>query len=302
MHQLLVPLDGSERAERALDFALSLAQKGVAAGAKSTVMLLRAPTLDLQEIFLPSMVEHDAQWQEADAAELASLYLQRIRQKYDYLGLPIETVVREGDPAGHIVDLAAEAGVDLIVMAPRGVSGLSRWVFGSVTERVLREAPCPVLVAHESPPFEAVIVTLDGSALAEAALPAGLALARVVGCPITLLRVEPAAGDAGGAIAWEEAGGAAEMAGSDPVAAAAAYLDGVARGLDAGETPIRRVLLFGPAADRIIEYVEGKGPRLLAMATHGRTGLSRWVYGSVTEKVMRGTERPLLIVRPRPAK
>jgi nucleotide-binding universal stress UspA family protein len=296
--KILVPLDGSARAEDALAFALALAQK-----AGSELLLLRVPDPDLQDALVPAILEQDAQWQEADASNLAILYLDRLIQKYAHLELALEAIVQEGDAASVILDLAAAEAVDLVVMAPRGLSGLSRWVFGSVTERVLRRAACPVLVARVPEPSPALVVTLDGSAVAEQALPVALALAELHSCPITLLRVEPPNGyealTATGYV-WEDADDPkTELLQTAGYAPSVEYLDRVATEIGPKDQIVQRALLLGSPAERILDYAERMSSGLLVMASHGRTGLQRWVYGSVTEKVLHGTDRSLVVVRSR---
>ncbi len=299
--KILVPLDGSELAERALPLAVKLAAQG-----GSRLILLRVPVFDLPESLLPPVVERqDARWREytpEDAVHAATAYLERIAARLTEQGSQVETRVVEGDPAGIILDLAEMEQISLIVMSPRGITGLARWVFGSVTERVLRQAPCPVLVSRASGDVRRVFITLDGSPLAEHAIEPGLNVAQRLGCPVTLLRVEPRVANnlieemvIGLALANE---GAVEQLTDVALANAALYLNDVVERYEQPGRTLQKSLLVGGAAEQIVESVEQVSDSLIVMASHGRTGLQRWVYGSVTDKVMHSTEASLLIVRP----
>lgn len=298
--KILVPLDGSELAERALPLAAKLA-----AQRDGRLVLLRVPVFDMPESLLPPVVERqDAHWREytaEDAVHAATDYLERIAARLVEQGNQVETRVVEGDPAGIIVDLAEMEQISLIVMSPRGITGLSRWVFGSVTERVLRQAPCPVLVSRATADVRRVFITLDGSSLAEHAIEPGLDVAQRLGCPVTLLRVEPpVANNLIEEMVIELA--LADNAGVEQLtdvalANAALYLNDVAERYAQPGRTLQKSLLAGGAAERIVEVVGQVADSLIVMASHGRTGLQRWVYGSVTEKVMRSTEASLLIIR-----
>ncbi len=80
------------------------------------------------------------------------------------------------------------------------------------------------------------------------------------------------------------------------------YLEGVAKRLQSGALKIHTVVRFGQPAEEILQYAEEIGADLIALCTHGRSGLSRWVYGSVADKVLRGANCPVLLVRVRPPK
>ncbi len=175
-------------------------------------------------------------------------------------------------------------------MTSHGRTGLSRWVIGSVAERVLEGGPCPVLLLRDGQPKtdvpQRILVTLDGSGLSEMALDPALALAKRLGASITLLRVWPH--------------GAADSLSdtSDP------YLDDVMARYANWNVPLTAATVeaVGSGAANtalaILNYANNEAVDLIAMSTHGRSGLQRWVYGSVTEKVLRGTDGALLVVRP----
>lgn len=294
-HKILVPLDSSELAERALEPALALAQQG-----DSEIILLMVPALE--KMLVPAPVGYGflmpEQFTELSCIE-ARNYLQTVSQNWASPGVNISVKVVEGDEAGVIVDTATAEGVDLIVMSTHGRTGLSRWVLGSVTERVLHSTICPVLVIRSADPLSRILITLDGSELAEKALQPGLEVARRLDSHVTLLRVVPD-------IDYDPA----DMA----------YLDEIERGLgdsvqDAVEEEVERYLggvirqyapdlkvhtrlWIGSPAQSILDYADLHDINLIVMATHGRTGLRRWVYGGITEKVLRSSNSSMLVVRP----
>jgi nucleotide-binding universal stress UspA family protein len=208
--------------------------------------------------------------------------------------------VISGDIASTIVDLAIAENVDLITMTTHGYSGITRWMLGSVTERVLRHAPCPVLVVRcEGLPKNAVI-TLDGSELSESALSPGLALARLIGADVTLLFVDQTKklGDLELNLLDAAGAGLGQQIALENDDSSSQYLRRIVEKYQSPSQEINSVLLGGPPAAAILDYVEREPVDLLIMATHGHTGLRRWVYGSVTEKCLHNTACAMLIVRP----
>jgi nucleotide-binding universal stress UspA family protein len=287
-NRILVPLDGSPLSERALPPALALARQP-----DTDVILARVPaTAGSQEPPTGRSLEV--------ARREIRHYLDDLRQAQSP-DVKLTTLMPEGDIASAIVDTAAAEQIDLIVMSTHGHSSLTRWVLGSVTERVLRNAPCPVLAVRApatgaSVLFPKIVITLDGSELSERALAPGLELAQRLNADVTLLRCVPNV-DIDGALDEVERG-LSRRRQQDLIDDAAAYL--AARSVSYAQSglEIKTEVRVGPAADNIYEFVEAYGTDLIVMATHGRTGLQRWVYGSVTEKVLHSVNTSLLVFRP----
>lgn len=295
--KVLVPLDGSELAEGSLDPALAIIHRP---GGK--VILLNVP------VYRPVMVPGTAgyglvlpeQTFDLQNRDEIGIYLEEVRQARQGPDFSITIEVLEGDVAGNIVDLALEKGVDLIVMTTHGYSGFTRWMLGSITERVLRNAPCPVLVVRCADALKHVVITLDGSRLAEQALEPGLEVARQLGGRVTLLRV-----DDGGGLSTVDKGmldiahhGLSQQIDPETGGDAVHYLENVAGRYRTPSLEIDTAVVTGSPAQGILEYVEANQVDLIVMATHGRTGIRRWVYGSVTEKCLHNTACAMLIVRP----
>ena len=287
--RILVPLDGSDVAKQALPHAVSIAQRN-----NASILLLRVvPLSSYAALSDPNMVldggtgataydyEMVRELQE-QGHETAVSYLNEKKALLEQENITCETLVGEGDEAGVIIDIAAEQKIDAIVMTTHGRSGFSRWMMGSVAERVLREAKCPVMVTRHDKRAVNILIPLDGSELSEQALPVGLAVAEANEATVHLMRVHES---------------------SSGETAVKSYLDGCVakqmatskRGMD---IEMKTAVIHGSPASSILDYVEKNDIDLIVMATHGRRGVHRWVYGSVTEKILRGVERNILVVRP----
>lgn len=296
-HKLLVPLDGSTLAERALKPALILARP-----AHGSIILLRClPFLPVITAQITS--EHNWLRQDEPAElplEAAEAYLHAIQEAHQQSGVQLHSRLVVGDAAGAIVDTAVAEAVDLIVMSSHGYSGLTRWLLGSVAESVLHSAPCPVLVIRSSAPIARMLITLDGSELAEQALVPGFEVARWLGAEVTLLRVNrpPLVGQTGfDQVEWVFGADA-----TDPqeivYEGAETYLHQLAHRHAYGGRAVHTAVLDGSPAASILEYAADHQVDLIAMTTHGRTGLQRWIYGSVTDRVLHNFDGSMLIIRP----
>jgi len=151
--------------------------------------------------------------------------------------------------------------------------------------------------------YKMIVVPLDGSELAESVLPHVEGCARQSGtwpADIVLLRVcEPARMLIGGyGQAVEQGVLIAEQAAAACKADAEEYLAAMEKRLKEAGLKVRTVLLEGDPASEILEYAANNPVDLIAMGTHGRSGISRWAYGSVASKVLRGMATPLLLVTP----
>ncbi|MCO5183543.1 MAG: universal stress protein [Anaerolineae bacterium] len=263
--KILVPLDGSKLAEFALHHACKLQPR--------ELILLRVP--------VPQPVQLDVlagySWLPSDdkidlARAEAADYLRDVVNQM-MTPCPVRTLVSSGDEASVIIDSAESENVDLIVMSTHGYSGLTRWILGSVTERVLRQAPCPVLAVRDDMALDNIIITVDGSQHAESAVVPGLEVARLLDGQVAFLYV------------------------TNERQHAEAYVNQLTERHLNGPVVVSGSVLSGKPADAILEHAENVAADLIVMATHGRTGLRRWVYGSVTEKVLRGAQSALMVVR-----
>mgnify|MGYP000132645026 CR=1 FL=1 len=295
--QILVPVDGSALSERALAPALA-----IAAHSAGQLTLIRTPVVEVAMVptveFFGNYSLRGLDQAVEKARKEARDYLDALQRSSARPDVSVHGEVVDGDPAEAILEAAAARRADLIVMSTHGYSGITRWIMGSVTERVLAHTPCPVLIIRSETPLKKMLLPLDGSELSEQALRPAMTVAAALGASVTLFR----------AVKEMPAHHIQELEGvehglglrvQDEVAEEArTYLDKLAAAQPGGE--VTTAVRSGPAASAILSYAETHGIDVVAMATHGRTGAQRWVYGSVTEKVLRNShDFAMLVVRPR---
>jgi nucleotide-binding universal stress UspA family protein len=271
--RILVPLDGSSTAE-----AILTQLRRVVRRHESESLLLHATS----------------EMSTAGDAEVEK-YLRRTSFRLTNDGYPSRYFLRRGMPAETILAAAAEFKADLIAMTTHGRSGAARFVLGSVAEKVLQASPHPVLVTRsfpasqslgklESRPIRNILLPLDGSAFSLAVLNPVLEFLRPVDAHVHLLHVtEPTPYDG----RWDS---------PDETLKSADHT------LREACVPASIELRKGDPGEEILKAAAEKDADLIAMTTHGRSGPSRWVFGSVTAKVLRSASAPLLVVRnPMPA-
>lgn len=293
--KILVPLDGSPMAELAVQPAVTLANTS-----EGELILLRST----KPVFT-SLPEYAGEYEWAwpaesydESHEAAQRYLDNLNAEASASKAAVRRRVVDGDEAGAIIGIAEAEDVDLIVMTSHGRSGARRKLLGSVTERVLHHASCPVMVIRSEMPIERIVITLDGSPLSEKALGPGLFLAQSFSANTTLLRINPINPIAGFDYGAQVTGEAEEYVRRSAHEQAENYLAYAARRVVHAGIDAETAVVDGPVVDSILDFIEGTGADLLVMTTHGRSGLKRWVYGSVTSKVMSGSHCSMLIVRP----
>lgn len=297
--KILVPLDGSKAAEYALPYARCLA-RGLQIpiellGVVDAVELTRQVSA-AEGLFLNSLIE--------DQTCSLENYLQTIGRNFPRGA--VQCRVENGNAADVIIESAAVDQGTLIAMATHGRSGLNRWLVGSVAEKILRGASNPLLLvrAGDTPvswnigAFKSVIVPLDGSELAESVLPTAAAIAKNLDLEIILLRVYgiPYAARSTGEGFFDNT----QLEGfiASLRTEALDYLEEKAGALrKSGVKNITALVHEGLPADEIISCARQMPNGLVAMCTHGRSGMKRWVLGSVTETVVRHSGDPVLIVR-----
>jgi nucleotide-binding universal stress UspA family protein len=316
--RILVPLDGSTRAEQALPVAARLAH-----ASSGTIVFLRAVNLpnefvsymDLEPITTQAVI--DTQLEEAKN------YLDNLTRSNELINVHTETAVMVGQPALHILSVVGTRSIDLVVMCSHGYTGMTRWVLGSVAEKIAHHSPVPVLLLREEKPLLTglhpigestlrALIPLDGSVLAQAAIAPAAQLVTAVSAP------------GGGALHLTQVvvmpgGGMTSQTEREAILAQAkqnlsATVEKMRAGLIAvPETDPRLSVTWSVTIGDDIavgiarmaengETVEGvgvfEGCDIIAMATHGYSGLQRWTVGSITERVLHATRLPLLIVRP----
>lgn len=304
--KVLVPLDGSELAETVFTYARELAGR---LGLELIFLHVCAP--DEREL-LPmrrAYVEHAADVARCQAEELQQKA--GIKAKCEMVAAQAEVAV--GYPAEEILRYAEANKADLILMATHGRSGIRRWAMGSVADKVLHTSKIPVWLVRAEVPEEIVqdklvtrriLVPLDGSKLAESVLPHVETLAKQRGIgqvEVTLLRVcKPSiiSFDYAESGVPEGRKKQAEKELADCKRTSERYFARVKRRLEQSGIRVRSLVLEGEPADKIIEYAGSNQFNLIVMTSHGRSGVSRWAYGSVAGKVLPNVSSPILLVRP----
>ncbi|HKP51346.1 MAG TPA: universal stress protein [Chloroflexia bacterium] len=301
---ILVPLDGSALAEMALPHAVALART-----MSKELILVRVVPMPLaynQAIWgapVPTSV-----WEiSEEEAKSAREHLARTAEKLDHLNIEVHTQVLEGDPAAMIIAYAEQhPRVATIAMSTHGRSGLGRWFFGSVAEKVLQAAPVPLLLvraaesesaraprALDEARYDTILVPLDGSPLAELAVEPAQHIAATTGAKLILISAV-----VGPPVVPELITSAEERTLWDQeIEWQSSYLGEVkarllAEGLEADSRVVSQ-----PPAEAIVQMSERGHADLIVMSTHGRGGLQRLWLGSVAIKVVRGTGLPVLLVR-----
>jgi len=296
---LLVPLDGSELAERALPYATALAS--AAGGKLALIRVALAP---------PPATLDGATWvqEQSEAVAEAEQYLADVATRLR-TRVAVETSVPYGRASSCIVDSITEIGAEAVVMATHGRTGLKHLLVGSVAEAVIADSAVPVFVIYARPgempqaPFDPaharVIVPLDGSDFARAALPTAVELVGSSGELVLVSVVEPP-----DHVEHDEVGRVVAYLDQQEEAhtrEARDYLHWVARQM-VEKYPGLQVSVevrVGAPADGVIAVAADRVADLVVMASHGRTGIRRAVFGSVTGAVLRDGFTPVLVVHPR---
>ncbi len=298
--KLLVPLDRSPLAEQAVGQGVAIAKRSNA-GIDLVLVHQPAPIDELTDDEF-----YGRQWKD----ELA--YLESIAREIEVGSNIIATFATpEGDVVDEICKRAVEIDADLIVITSHGRTGLSRAWLGSVADAVMRNSRVPVLMLRpvEGKPgirvahgvFRHLLITLDGSTLSEEILSPALALAKAEGARVTLLRVVPPV-----PLVLTDVGVIPSYSSAIPdtdatqtlVEEAKSQIKGLAKKVAAQDLEVdAHVMVSSHVANAIIDFSITHGVDLVALSTHGR-GASRFVMGSVADKVIRASSLPVLLQRP----
>jgi nucleotide-binding universal stress UspA family protein len=268
LEKILVPLDGSDLSARML--------APVARLARETGANVRAVRV------LDGFAADQAMLRGDDPHAAAAAELERALAPLEKAGIHTNFDTYVGDAAARILDDIDTHKPSLVAMATHGRSGADEWVRGSVAERVLRRSPVPVFLANprsmeKEISIESILVPLDGSEMSAAVLPLVADFARVHRAKVTLLHVLD-----GTLVNTTEAEARAHM---EPFVK---KLEGI---------DVKVLIQKGSAGQAILAAARKNKAGLIAMTTHGRSGVSRWVFGSTAEHVLHQCFAPLLLVR-----
>jgi len=285
--RILVPLDGSNLAELALAYAEELAT-----AFNSEVVLL-----------------YVSEPKEEQYRPMHQLYLEEVAKRvreHVKKRAQIKTALLTGEAAEEIINYAQKNRVSVIIMASHGRSGITAWVMGSVAGNVLQATEIPVLLigvskpSRKAPPkrlVERVLLPLDGSERGEVAVPYVKKLIDKLGAEVILFGVV-AAGQhirtVGGLdyILYPEA--ELELVKAE----AREYLERVYRRLKGRKEALRVELkVSDDIAGEVIKFADKTKASLIAISAHGHSGIEKWVFGSVANKIVQASKIPVLVVR-----
>jgi nucleotide-binding universal stress UspA family protein len=297
---ILVPLDGSNFGEHALPAALALARRS---GAGLQVILVHTAFVHAESgLIFDDRLDRHLREQEQGYVEDVVKRLKAVSP------VPVTWTLRDGMVADSIREQVAAGSADLIVMATHGRGPLSRFWLGSVADDLVRRSSVPILLVRpqetpadlaQEPVLRHVVIPLDGSALAEQVLGPALPFGNLWQADFTLLRVvkPPLFGGHDPTQLRDPPFGQPTTGQAQTVARD--YVEGVAARLRGQSHRVQpRVTVHMQPAVAILEQSLEMPGSVIALATHGRGGLTRALLGSVADKVVRGATTPVLIWRP----
>ena len=287
--RILVLLDTSPIAEQVIPCARLLASK-----LGGTVILFHAVEPARRD-------QHGGAPADADTLRARAMaYLETVGEGFRSAGVPVEREVRMAHAADAVLDYAAHEQVDLIAMATHGRGGIQRWAYGSVADKVLHAGRTPLLLVRAHPLSPAppqtlrrIMVTLDRSELAEQALPYALQVAKAFDAEILLYHI------------WDTSGytfdvshdPAVERVMRDTFSYSQNYLVEMTHKLLSEGVRVQWQAESGNVANHILGAAEKQSVDLVVMSTHGLSGLGRWMLGSVADRVLRHSVKPVLLIR-----
>lgn len=332
-HKILVPLDGSPLAEKALPYAVDLATRLNAQLLLLSVVKMNVMVHNSENYSLPSLIKS-----ETLIMPHAELDFSDVTTALDYLAdvkttitdkalanfLPMErvgTLLAYDRPVSAIPEIARQEGADLIVMTTHGRGGLMRLVWGSTTVTVVRNATMPVIVmrpdekhftqsleqslnVEETALFHRpIVVTLDGTTCAEEALPPAVQMATALNTRLTMLRVVPDSQELDPAYLVATYGLAytneVHQANLEHRQELALYLSRLQHKISEQGVNCAGVLSHGDPEKKIIEYAERLPAEMLVMSTHAANNLTQFWQGSMATEVLQHTSLPIMLINSR---
>jgi nucleotide-binding universal stress UspA family protein len=286
--RILLPLDGSEVSESALPYGEELAKR----------------------LGCELVLYHVHRREDEDRKRMQQVYLDslagRLQSEFKGSHAKVSTEVGAGEPTESICNVVEKSRVDLLVMTAVSASGLKVGkMLGSVADQVCRTVPIPVLLVRPGDNhlagapgqlFKRMLIPLDGSQLSQLALPVGAELAGKLKVSTTLFQMANMIrlmDDGSGSAPYMDYEGLNEAEKNR----VAAEMETIEKGLREKGLDVTTVVTSGfDAASEIMDLSKKIGADLVVMSTHGRTGLGRWVFGNVAEKVVRYGQTPVLLV------
>ncbi len=285
--RLLVALDGSELSERAIPYAQAISKtRG------SEVILFTVSIASVEQLDRPMKA-----YLELKAKELQSQ------------GIKASSAIAYGNVADEIIGFADKNNIDLIIISTHSYSGIKRWVLGSVARKVLYGTSVQVLLIKSNAPkvsqveLKKLLLPLDGSLFSESPIPTIEQLSKGTGTEIVLTLVcepplVPSYGDHPINPTWEKH---RDKLWAEAKQQASEYLKKMEARLKKQGMKVKSQVIpgeLGRVADTILQTAQKEKVDLIAMATHGRSAVSRWVYGGVANRIVEQSVQPVLLIRP----
>lgn len=295
--KILIPLDGTLLSEQALE----LAEKLFAPTEKNIKVVLLESTADAT--FYLGIPHRNTLSVPEHRKEQIDKYIGKTAEITRSWAKDVEEITMIGKPENTIILTAKQEQVDLIVMFTHGYGAFERLLVGSVTEKIIREAPCPVLVTQDGNIPNHMLIALDGTPFSETILDPAFALAELINADVTLVHIDEDTNDLDMKQVAELSKTNRELAQTLLAAhntETEHYLDsiyqryigkvkGVKINIDIG---------YGKPAIQLPKVADQHSCDLIAMATHGRKGIDRLWSRSVTEGVMHETKAAMLVLHP----
>ena len=296
--KLIIPLDRSRLSEAILPYARLIAKA------------FRCP-VNLLHVIDPETIKalgHPGRGLfldvvEADLRKYAKDYLNTVSKSFDNPS-SMSCSIEVGNPADVILDISSRTPKALVAMSTNGRSGIKRWYIGSVADKVLHACTNPMLLVKGSDDGQShdgtasikrLLLPLDGSPVAELALPHAVALAKTLNAELDLMRVYTALthADYGERFIpnYDAMGETLKHEARGYLAEQASILE------QEGFRNVKCIVQEGDAGAEIIDVAHKTKENLVAMCSHGRTGIGRWVLGGTTDRVVRYSEDPVLVIR-----
>jgi nucleotide-binding universal stress UspA family protein len=290
--RLLLPLDGSKTAENVLPYARFLAAKLKLPTELLSVVELPVSAASERALYLDTIIER--------AVTVSYEYLNRVARTFD--GGSVTVAVEKGNPEEIILARAEADEKILVAMATHGRSGIAQWLLGSVAEKVVREGKNPLFLVRAKEEAKtdgqaaltSIVVPLDGSKLAESILPDVSELAKAMKLKVVLLQTFTLKHIIQ---AYKDSIPDFDELHKSSKSGASRYLEEQEQRLKKEGLDVSSVTAEGEAAETVIELARGAPDSLIAICTHGHSGIRRWMLGSVTEKVVRHADNPILAIR-----
>jgi nucleotide-binding universal stress UspA family protein len=295
---MLVALDGSKMAEVVFSYARELSGRlGLDIELIHVCTTDEATQLPMRQAYIEHM------------AEALRAQSEAIRSKAEIISgkkpLQARGKVVVGYPAEEILKYADENKIDIIMLTTHGRSGIRQWGLGSVADKVIHASNVPVWlvpaalhegILYDNLPGRSILVPLDGSRLAEEVFPHVITLAkqRNADMKITLINVDKP-------VNAKISDGEKSLIGEDFASLKSSseiYLENTVKVFTCAGLKTEYEQLVGDPAEEIVRYAAAYQPRLIVMSTHGRSGFTRFVFGSVTENVLRRLQKtPVFLIR-----